>query len=85
MFQGEKPFSWTKGPPSPPGTFAKLEGLRKNKNGEKPERKTEILETVCTICTIILEGLLRISSQHSSPSQLCTNFHTCEKLFISSE
>lgn len=50
---------------------------------EKLKGKTEILETVCTIHIISLEGLLRIRSQHSSPSQLCTNFHTSEKLFIS--
>lgn len=68
----------------PPGTFAKLEGLRKNENAEKAKRQTEILGTVHTISVIIL-GLVRISSQHSRPSQLLTNFHTSEKLFISSE
>lgn len=68
MYQEEKPFHWTKGPSSPPGTFAKLEGLRKSENGEKAKRQTEILETVCIIYTIILEVLLRINSQHSSPS-----------------
>lgn len=64
-----------KGPPSPPSIFAKLEGLRKNENIEKAKRQTEILETVCAICTANL-GLLNISSQYSTPSQLRTNFHT---------
>lgn len=35
-----------------------------------------MLETVCAICTANLEGLLNISSQYSTPSQLRTNFHT---------
>lgn len=85
MCQGEKPFHQKKGSPPPSGTFAKLEGLRKNENVEKGKRQTEVLETVFIICTTVIEGLLRISSQHSSPSQLCTNFDTSEKLFISSE
>lgn len=65
-----------KGPPSPPAIFAKLEGLRNNENVEKAKMQTEILETVCAICTAIVEVLLNISSQYSTPSQLCTNFHT---------
>lgn len=71
-----KIISLNKGPPSPPSIFAKLEGLRKNENIEKAKRQTEILETVCAICTANLEGLLNISSQYSTPSQLRTNFHT---------
>lgn len=74
MYLGEKLFHQKKGSPSPSGTFAKLEGLRKNENVKKAKSQTEVLETVCVICTTVLEGLLRISSQHSSPSQLCTSF-----------
>lgn len=46
VYQGEKPFHWTEGPPSPPGTFAKLESLRKNENGEKSKRQTNLGDSV---------------------------------------
>ncbi|PKU41398.1 regulator of g-protein signaling 17 [Limosa lapponica baueri] len=49
-YQGEMLFLLDKGPPSPPGIFAKLEGLRNNENVEKAKRQTEILDTsVCTL------------------------------------